>query len=117
MLAWAGRLTFPKFVSADIWMSQGRARRGGGAGGSPPSNFEMEKKWETGTKKEGKTGTKKEGKTGKRKQRYKGQEGSDGSGSRISNEKEAGKSKGQEEHDISVNRGATRCPADRGMQV
>ena len=48
---------------------------------------------------------------------YKGQEGSDGSGSRISNEKEAGKSKGQEEHDISVNRGATRCPADRGMQV
>ena len=82
---------------------------GGGAGGIPPSNFEMEKKWETGTKKEGKTG--------KRKQRYKGQEGSDGSGSRISNEKEAGKSKGQEEHDISVNRGATRCPADRGMQV
>ena len=106
MLAWAGRLTFSKFVSADIWMSQGS-----------PSNFEMEKKWETGTKKEGKTGTKKEGKTGKRKQRYKGQEGSDGSGSRISNEKEAGKSKGQEEHDISVNRGATRCPADRGMQV
>ena len=31
-------------------------------------------------------------------------------GSRISNGKEAGKSKGQEEHDISVNRGATRCP-------
>ena len=26
---------------------------GGGAGGIPPSNFEMEKKWETGTNKRG----------------------------------------------------------------
>ena len=50
-------------------------------------------------------GDKKRGETGKRKQRYKGQEGSDGSGSGIFNGKETGKSKGQEEHDISMNKG------------
>ena len=63
---------------------------------------------------------KKRGGNGKKEtEKYKGQEGLDGSGSGMSNGKEAGRSKGQEEHNISRNRGVgtTRCPADRGMKV
>ena len=55
---------------------------------------------------------KKKGGNGKNKtERYKGQEGPDGSGSGMSNGKEAGRSQGQAEN-ISANRGATRCPAE-----
>ena len=58
-------------------------------------------------RKNGRTGTikrrrreKKRGHGKKKTERYKGQEGSDGSESGMSNGKEAGRSKGQEEHNI-----------------